>query len=47
MAGTLALNSILVIHMILALVLITGKQNRAPGHAQRANTAPGFRRELF
>ena len=29
MAGTFALNSILVIHIILALVLITGNQNSA------------------
>ena len=43
MAGTLICNSILVINMILALVIITGKQNRAPGHAHTANTAPGFR----
>lgn len=41
MAGTFALNSILVIDIILALVIITGKQNSAPGHAHTANTAPG------
>ena len=41
MAGMLTLNSILVIYIILALVIITGKQNSAPGHAHTANTAPG------
>lgn len=45
MAGTFALNSILVIHIILALVLITGNQNSAPGHARRVNTVPGSRRK--
>ena len=44
MAGTFALNSILVLYIILALVIITGNQNSAPGHAQRANTGPGSRR---
>ena len=47
MAGTFALNSILVIHIILALVLITGNQNNAPGHARRANTGLGSHRESF
>ena len=41
MAGMFALNVILGIYMILALVIITGKQNRAPGHARSVNTAPG------
>ena len=47
MAGTRALNSILAIDIILALVLITGNQNSAPGHARRANTGPGSHRESF
>ncbi len=33
MAGTFALNMILGIYIILALVAVTGKQNSAPGHA--------------
>ncbi len=45
MAGTFALNSILVLYIILALVIITGNQNSAPGHARRVNTAPGSRRK--
>ena len=45
MAGTFALYGILVLHIILALVIITGNQNSAPGHARRVNTAPGFRRK--
>ena len=44
MANMLTLNSILGIIIILALVIITGNQNSAPGHAQRANTGPGSRR---
>ena len=47
MAGMFALNSILVLHIILALVIITGKQNSAPGHAHTANTAPGSRRRYW
>lgn len=45
MAGTFALNSILVLYIILALVIITGNQNSASGHARRVNTAPGSRRK--
>ena len=41
MANMLTLNSILGIIIILALVIMTGKQNSAPGHAHTANTAPG------
>ena len=47
MAGTRLYNSILVIDIILALVMITGKQNSAPGHAHTANTAPGSRRRYW
>lgn len=42
MAGTFALNSILGIYIILALVVVTGKQNSASGHAPKSEYGPRF-----
>lgn len=44
MAGMFALNSILGMIIILALVITTGKQNSVPGHARSADPAGGFPR---